>query len=158
MASPRACAALIATFPALARSKRAVVGHTRLAPVSALAAIAAAGPVRVSEVAELMGLDLSTVSRQVSHLRRDGLVEATPDAVDGRSQRLSVTDAGTALLRDERHRMVDRLVERLADWDDAELAEITALLGRLTTDLTAPAHPQPRPQTARPTATTARTA
>ncbi|TXR57738.1 MarR family winged helix-turn-helix transcriptional regulator [Quadrisphaera setariae] len=156
MASPHACAALIATFPALARSKRAVVGHTRLAPVSALAAVAAAGPVRVSEVAELMGLDLSTVSRQVSHLRRDGLVESTPDADDGRSQRLSVTDAGRALLRDERHRMVDRLVERLVDWDDAELAEITALIGRLTADLSAA--PQHHPETARPTATTARTA
>lgn len=152
MASPRACAALMGTFPALARSKRAVVGHTRIAPVSALATIATAGPVRVSEVAELMGLDLSTVSRQVSHLRRDGLVEAAPDAVDGRSQLLTVTPAGTAVLREERHRMVDRLVDRLADWDDAELTELTDLLGRLTTDLTND------PQTARPTAPTARTA
>ncbi|MEH3075244.1 MAG: MFS transporter [Quadrisphaera sp.] len=110
--------------------------------MSALATVAAAGPVRVSEVAELMGLDLSTVSRQVSHLRRDGLVESTPDADDGRSQRLSVTDAGRALLRDERHRMVDRLVERLVDWDDAELAEITALIG--------PPHRRPQRSAAAP--------
>ncbi|MGQ7295317.1 MarR family winged helix-turn-helix transcriptional regulator [Quadrisphaera sp. KR29] len=147
MASPHACSALVDTFPRLSRSKRAVLGHTRIAPVAALGTVAALGPVRVSEVAEAMGLDLSTVSRQVGQLRRDGLVEATPDAADGRSQRLSATPAGIALLRAERHRMVDRLGERLATWDDAELAELIALLDRLTDDLTTDAgttqHPTP---------------
>ncbi|MBC3760384.1 MarR family winged helix-turn-helix transcriptional regulator [Quadrisphaera oryzae] len=156
MASPHACSELLDTFPRLARSKRSLLGHMRIAPVSALGAVATLGPVRVSEVAEALGLDLSTVSRQVGHLRQQGLVESAPDAADGRSQRLTATEAGLDVLRAERHRMVDRLNERLTDWDDAELDQLIVLLDRLTVDLTTP--PQADLQTARPTATTARTA
>ncbi|WP_218974251.1 MarR family winged helix-turn-helix transcriptional regulator [Streptomyces sp. NP160] len=156
MATPHACSELLDTFPRLVRSKRALLGHMRIAPVSALGAVAAQGPVRVSEVAETLGLDLSTVSRQVSHLRQEGLVEAAPDAADGRSQRLSVTAAGLEVLRAERRRVVDRLGERLTAWDDAEVDQLIGLLERLTHDLTAPS-PE-HLMTARPTATPARTA
>lgn len=147
MASPHACAALVDQFPHLARSKRVLVGSHPGAATAALAAVVATGPARVSEVAEQMGLDLSTVSRQVAHLRREGLVEATPDASDGRSQRLTATPAGLALLRAERRRLVDALSTRLTGWDDADLGALTGLLDRLADDLARPT----TPTTARPT-------
>ncbi len=77
---------------------------TSVASSTALAAVVAAGSPRVSELADAMGLDLSTVSRQVSSLRRLGLLEAVPDATDGRSQRLTATPAGVAVLHAERRR------------------------------------------------------
>ena len=158
MASPHACAALVDQFPHLARSKRALVGSHPGAATATLATVVAVGPARVSEVAEHMGLDLSTVSRQVAHLRRDGLVEATPDASDGRSQRLSATPAGIALLRAERRRLVDAVATRLTAWDDDDLGALTRLLDRLAEDLArtsphtaqpAPAQPAPATQTPR---------
>ncbi|PWJ46306.1 DNA-binding transcriptional regulator, MarR family [Quadrisphaera granulorum] len=145
MATTPACSALLDTLPRLVRTKRSVLGHTRTAPVYALSAVATLGPCRVSEVAEALGLDLSTVSRQISHLRAEGLVEATPDAADGRSHRLTASPAGVAVLRAERRRMVDQLNERLADWDDSELAELIALVERLTDDLMTPQTATPAP-------------
>jgi len=142
VASPYACAALVDQFPHLARSKRALVGSHPGAATATLAAVVAVGPARVSEVAEQMGLDLSTVSRQVAHLRRDGLVQASPDASDGRSQRISATPAGVALLRGERRRLVDAVATRLTTWDDDDLGSLTRLLDRLADDL-ARTPPQP---------------
>jgi len=99
-----------------------------------------------------MGLDLSTVSRQVAHLRRDGLVEASPDASDGRSQRLTATPAGMDALRAERRRLVDAVATRLTAWDDDDLGALTRLLDRLAEDLaTASPHTaQPAPATQTP--------
>lgn len=153
MATHHACAALVDQFPHLARSKRALMGSHPGAATAALAAVVAVGPARVSEVAEQMGLDLSTVSRQVAHLRRDGLVEATPDASDGRSQRLSATDAGLAVLRAERRRLVDAVSTRLTAWDDTDLAALTSLLDRLAEDLGQHAPDQHAPGSATTTQT-----
>jgi DNA-binding MarR family transcriptional regulator len=131
MATPHACAALVDVFPALLRARRALVGSTSTPAVATLAVVRQRGCPRVSEVAECLGLDLSTVSRQVTHLRRRGLLDASPDPTDGRSQRLAVTDAGTEELRRRRHDLVDRLVEHLADWNDSEIGQLTILLDRL---------------------------
>jgi len=131
MATPHACAGLVDVLPRLLRARRSIVG-TSSAPVTAtLAAVHDGGSPRLSEVAETLGLDLSTVSRQVTHLRQRGLLVAAPDPQDGRSQRLSLTDDGLAELGSHRRRLVDTLVTRLADWDDAEIDQLARLLDRL---------------------------
>ena len=57
-------------------------------------------PVRVSELAEKVYADVSTVSRQVTHLVGLGLIERVPDPEDGRAHSLSLTEAGATLLID----------------------------------------------------------
>ena len=157
MATPHACAGLVDVLPRLLRARRAIVG-TASAPVTAtLAAVHDGGSPRLSEVAETLGLDLSTVSRQVTHLRQRGLLTTAPDPSDGRSQRLNLTDDGLAELRSHRRQLVATLVMRLADWDDAEIDQLARLLDRLArsaaaagTDAPAPCDP-PAPTPSVPT-------
>lgn len=94
------------------------------------------GPARVSAIAEMVHSDVSTISRQVSHLVGHGLLVKVCDPDDGRAQRVALTDEGEALvqrLQDGRGRWIQRL---LSDWDDAKarnftraLHEFTAVLG-----------------------------
>ena len=131
MATPHACAGLVDVLPRLLRARRSIVGSTSAPVTATLAAVHDGGAPRLSEVAESLGLDLSTVSRQVTHLRQRGLLTAAPDPQDGRSQRLSLTEDGVAELRSHRRDLVDTLVTRLADWDDADIDQLARLLDRL---------------------------
>jgi DNA-binding MarR family transcriptional regulator len=156
MATAHACAALVGVLPGLLRVKRSMVGSSGSQGFALLDAVRHFRRPRVSEVADHLALDLSTVSRQVAQLRQRGLLTACPDPEDGRSQRLTVTAAGMDELRRYRHDLVDRLVERLADWDDTDVDTLTALLSRLehgpdgptaprtTTPITLP-HQEPAP-------------
>jgi DNA-binding MarR family transcriptional regulator len=75
---------------------------------------------RISDVAEAVGLDLSTVSRQVRDLVAAGLMTKVQDPADGRASLLSLTEQGAAVLEavsDARRRV---LAEAIADWTDEE--------------------------------------
>jgi DNA-binding MarR family transcriptional regulator len=94
-------------------------------------------PVRLSDLAALLELDLSTVSRQARQLVDGGLVTRVADAVDGRACRLSVSDRGRAVLeavRDSRHEVLRRALHGWAPTDRATLADA---LARLATDIQA---------------------
>lgn len=52
-------------------------------------------PTSVSELAEHMGVTLSTMSLSVKRLVRQGYVERSPDPADGRVVQLRLTDDGT---------------------------------------------------------------
>lgn len=132
MATPHACAALADVFPDLLRTRRTLVGTQHTPALATLSVVLQHGPLSISEVAEHVCLDLSTVSRQISHLRRRGLLTSSPDPADGRSQRLSVTPAGLQEIRTFRRAVVDRLVDHLDGWRDEEVVDLTRLLGRLT--------------------------
>ncbi|MEZ0164329.1 MarR family winged helix-turn-helix transcriptional regulator [Kineococcus sp. LSe6-4] len=153
MATPHACAALVDVFPDLLRARRSLVGTHSTPAVATLAVVVQHGPLRVSEVAEHLSLDLSTVSRQVGHLKQRGLLTSYPDPADGRSHRLSITPAGTQELRTARRAVVGRLVGHLDDWHDEEVGDLTRLLGRLVAAVEARPDPPPDAdrQTARPT-------
>jgi len=131
MATPHACAGLVDVLARLLRARRSIVGPSSAPVTATLAAVQEGESPRLSEVAETLGLDLSTVSRQVTHLRQRGLLVSAPDPQDGRSQRLSLTEDGLAELRSHRRALVETLVSRLADWDDAEIDQLSRLLDRL---------------------------
>ena len=67
-------------------------GHWLLVRVSEQA------PVRLSDIAESVELDLSTISRQVRDLVAAGLLLKEPDPADGRASLLSLTVQGAAVL------------------------------------------------------------
>ncbi len=88
------------------------------------------GPIRASDVASRMGLDLSTVSRQVSHLESVGFVERSPDPLDGRASLLTLSDAGrlaSTRICDARRAM---FAEMLADWPADDVERFGELLTR----------------------------
>ena len=97
------------------------------------------GSQRLSTVAELLHLDLSSVSRQVSALEREGWVARERDPADSRAVLLDVTGAGRDVLSRVRQARVDHLAARLPGWSPDELSAFARSLARFRTDLTQPA-------------------
>jgi DNA-binding MarR family transcriptional regulator len=99
-----------------------------------LALLEDAGPLRAGDLVARLGLDKSTVSRQVSHLVDLGLVDRAADPVDGRAQVLTPSAEGSARLARIRETRRARWEADLDDWpaeDVATLAELLARLNRL---------------------------
>lgn len=94
-------------------------------------------PLRVSAVADSIHSDVSTVSRQVSHLVQHGLLEKIGDPDDGRAQLLSLSPTG--------REVIDKLVrgrgqwfgQLLASWSDEDVRTFDAYLTRFGDDLEA---------------------
>ncbi|SNR65110.1 MarR family winged helix-turn-helix transcriptional regulator [Blastococcus mobilis] len=95
------------------------------------------GPLRQGALAELVHADPSTVSRHVAALVEEGLVRRVADETDGRASRLVVTDAGHSVLESLRREREAHLARVTAGWDDADLATLTTLFGRLLDDIAA---------------------
>jgi DNA-binding MarR family transcriptional regulator len=94
-------------------------------------------PVRLSDLAALLELDLSTVSRQARQLVDGGLITRVADPADGRACRVSVSDRGRGVLeavRDARH---DVLRNALSRWAPQERVVLSAALARLAEDMQA---------------------
>ena len=63
-----------------------------------MAHLAAAGPASVGEIHQNVDMDKSRVSRAASRLESAGLVDKADHPVDGRLVRLSLTEAGRAMM------------------------------------------------------------
>jgi DNA-binding MarR family transcriptional regulator len=99
-----------------------------------LALLQDTGPLRASDLVSRLGLDKSTVSRQVSTLVDLGLVTREADPADGRAQVLRTSADGAAQLARIREARRARWEADLEDWpaeDVATLAELLARLNRL---------------------------
>jgi DNA-binding MarR family transcriptional regulator len=94
-----------------------------------------ATPRRVSELAEVMYVDVSTVSRQVSSLVELGLVERLADPDDRRASLLSITAAGRAVIARLREHRDAWLTGVLRDWSEDDIADFTAHLARFADDV-----------------------
>lgn len=86
---------------------------------------------RLTGLAACAGLDVSTVSRHVAQLHRQGLVDRTPDPDDGRAQRVSLSPHGRERLGDALERRRSRLARSLTGWSADDLDHLTRLLGRV---------------------------
>jgi DNA-binding MarR family transcriptional regulator len=90
---------------------------------------------RVTDLADLLGVDAPTVTRKIQQLEREQLVSRRPDPDDGRASRILVTEAGREALErllEARREWYDRL---LAGWEPAELDALAALLGKFSSAL-----------------------
>ncbi len=85
---------------------------------------------RLSDLAEVLHTDLSTVSRQVQAAERAGLVERRPDPSDGRASRVYLTLGGRDAL--ERLRAVQRaeILASIADWLPEDQQRFAELMSR----------------------------
>ncbi|NYD99127.1 DNA-binding MarR family transcriptional regulator [Kineosphaera limosa] len=93
------------------------------------------GPQRTTALAAKLFLDPSTVSRQVDTLTRSGYVEKLADPDDGRASLVHLTDTGEQALTQHLQTIGSTLNGLLADWSVADLRTLSALLGRLNSDV-----------------------
>ena len=96
-----------------------------------LALLEDAGPLRASDLVIRLGLDKSTVSRQVSTLVELGLVDRAADPADGRAQVLTPSAEGSARLAEIRDVRRARWETDLSGWPAEDVATLAELLSRL---------------------------
>ena len=95
------------------------------------------GPIGVVELADLVGRDYTTVSRQVARLDELGLVARRAGARDKRVREAEVTRAGrevVAVIDQTREKQVSEL---MADWTAAERRDLARMMKRLASDMNA---------------------
>ena len=115
------------------RSERADSSLT-LSQLAALATLERHGPMTPRELAAAERVRPPSLTRLSASLEAEGLVTRTDHPTDGRQVLLAVTDAGVALLREDRRRRDAWLAQRLLelDADDRDvLRRAAGLLDRL---------------------------
>ena len=84
------------------------------------------GPLRLSDLADDIGLDRSTISRQVAAVVRAGYVERAVDEIDARALLLTLTARGQAI----RHKLAtawhDIVVGLLTEWPEQDIRSLVA--------------------------------
>ena len=96
-----------------------------------LALLQDAGPLRASDLVARLGLDKSTVSRQVASLVGLGLIDRSADPDDGRAQVLTPSAEGAARLAQIRDARRERWEADLGHWPAEDVATLAELLHRL---------------------------
>jgi DNA-binding MarR family transcriptional regulator len=90
---------------------------------------------RVTTLADLLGVDAPTVTRKVQQLEHEGYVARHPDPDDRRATRIELSPAGRRTLQrvlDARRAWIASLFE---GWDRTELVAFASALGRFSTTL-----------------------
>jgi DNA-binding MarR family transcriptional regulator len=93
------------------------------------------GPRRAGALAEAVHSDPSTISRQIGHLVKLGLVERTADPVDGRATLLAATTEGLRVFEENRRLRNEKFTEILTGWSDEDRSVLAAMLSRLTNSI-----------------------
>jgi DNA-binding MarR family transcriptional regulator len=96
---------------------------------------AQADSLRVTDLAEILGVDTPTVTRKVQQLERAGMVVRQTDPDDGRASRIRLTPAGRRTIERVRRARRAWLEQLLHDWHDDDLSTLADLLGRFAEDL-----------------------
>ncbi len=114
-------------------------GELTLPESSALTRLDRGGPATASALAKLEQISPQSMGATLGALEAKGLIERRSDPGDGRRAVLSVTDAGSRLLRDKRNARTEQLAKALsAGFTPAEiqlLAAASPLLERLAASI-----------------------
>ncbi len=95
------------------------------------------GGMRVSDLAGRLGLDQSTVSRQLKPLDGVGLISRTVDAGDRRVAVISLSPQGANTYAAVRQRWLDDLAWYMRHWSDAERAQFGEMAARFSDEIDA---------------------
>jgi DNA-binding MarR family transcriptional regulator len=96
-----------------------------------LRALEQSGPTTTVELADRLGLDSSTVSRQLSAIDKRGYIRRQSDAIDRRVTVVSATASGIQAMERVRQHRVGLLADLLHDWDGREISDLAELLAKL---------------------------
>lgn len=106
------------------------------AGVALLHKLAAGGDsLRITDLAEMLGVDSPSVTRKVQQLERAELVTRERDPSDRRATRIRLSPAGQRALECVRRARRAWLDELLRSWDNKDLSKLADLLGRFARDL-----------------------
>jgi len=107
-------------------------GMTRT-QLSVLATIARLGPIGISELADIEGLNPTMLSRVLGKLEAAGLVLRAATAEDRRAIRVQTTPAGRALNQRLRRQRSQLFAERLTGLSQRQAAQLLAAVPALET-------------------------
>ncbi|GAA3046096.1 MarR family transcriptional regulator [Gordonia defluvii] len=96
-----------------------------------LMSVARYAPVAMSQLVGALGVDKSTVTRQVDAVERLGLVVRRPDPGDARARVIELTDQGRSRIDAVYATEIPRWRSQLAQWDPADIRTLIDLLHRL---------------------------
>lgn len=85
-------------------------------------------PMSVHEIGQAINLSLAASGRAVDRLVRHGLVDRREDSIDRRIKRVSLTEAGQALIDEQVDIRRDTLRDFLAGLPDAQRSALTAAI------------------------------
>lgn len=129
-------AVLMATIRIGRRMRQRLPGEElEFSLIALLKALAHRGALRLTDLAAVLDLDASTVSRHVRTLEERGLVARTTDPDDGRATRLALTDEGRERLEAGAARRRALVAELLEDWSPEDRETLRRLLTRLSDDV-----------------------
>lgn len=123
----------------LSRRWPSAVPNVTFVEVLLLRAIAGDEQPTARSVAEDLGIDKSTASRQITALERRGLVARTAIPGERRAQAIDLTARGEHLMRDADEVNLRAIIDRLTDWPDADVEKFAALLRRFNDESAGPA-------------------
>ncbi len=125
----QAVAAVLDDLAVLAVRRLSAQSDLSLTAATTLSYLDRNGPERLSVLAAKQAVTQPSMTQLVQRLEREGLVCRAVDDLDGRAVRVSVTDAGRALLAERRRRRRERLTEMLGTLSPSELRELTRVAG-----------------------------
>jgi DNA-binding MarR family transcriptional regulator len=112
-----------------ARSLGNIAEDVTLVQYRVLVELAARGPQRLAELAEVLAVDPSTATRMCDRLVRKGLISRRRAVADRRMVRVSITPAGRELVAEVTARRRAELTTILARLPDEDRRPVLAALG-----------------------------
>jgi DNA-binding MarR family transcriptional regulator len=144
--------ALAASLITVVSSIHRAVHKGDAATLGLLGAVAARQRVRPSDVALHLGVNQSSVTRQMQKLERLGLVKLQAAPSDGRSCHIVLTTAGRAEMRRLTSIGLDRFALFVKDWDARDVRTLARLLENFERSKSAAAGERPPAPSWRPNA------
>jgi DNA-binding MarR family transcriptional regulator len=87
------------------------------------------------DLARFAKIEQPSMAQMLVRMERGGLIQRTPDAIDGRSSRIALTKAAKARLPDACAVLLQGNREALSGFTDAEAAQLVALITRVIANL-----------------------
>ena len=119
-------AALFTVFSSLRRAS----SKGDAATLALLNIVAAHPKVRPSDIASALGVNQSSITRQMQKFEQRGLVRLSASAEDGRSCHILLTTAGRTEMRRLQSIGLDRFALFVKDWEARDVQKLTHLLAR----------------------------
>ena len=87
------------------------------------------------DLARFAKIEQPSMAQMLVRMERDGLIQRTPDATDGRSSRIALTSVAQKRLPHACAALFEGNREALSGFTDEEAAQLVALLGRVIANL-----------------------